>query len=123
MRSGIGNKEYLRTKDIDCLIDLPGVGENLQDHIDYITSHRVDSWELMGSRSLKFWLRAPFELLKYLLSRTGMFSSSLAEGGAFIKTSEDLRCQTFNYILWFLWLKIMAEQNFGAMVLVVTSVY
>ena len=48
MRSGIGNKEYLRTKDIDCLIDLPGVGENLQDHIDYITSHRVDSWELMG---------------------------------------------------------------------------
>ncbi len=90
MRSGIGNKEYLRTKDIDCLIDLPGVGENLQDHIDYITSHRVDSWELMGSRSLKFWLRAPFELLKYLLSRTGMFSSSLAEGGAFIKTSEEL---------------------------------
>ena len=90
MRSGIGNKEYLRTKDIDCLIDLPGVGENLQDHIDYITSHRVDSWELMGSRSFKFWFRAPFELLKYLLFRTGMFSSSLAEGGAFIKTDQTL---------------------------------
>ena len=44
----------------------------------------------MGSRSLKFWLRAPFELIKYLLSRTGMFSSSLAEGGAFIKTDDSL---------------------------------
>ena len=90
MRSGIGNKDHLKTKDIDCLIDLPGVGENLQDHVDYITSHRVDSWELMGSRSFKFWFRAPFELLKYLLLRTGMFSSSLAEGGAFIKTDEAL---------------------------------
>ena len=50
MRSGIGNENFLQSKGIDCLVNLKGVGENLQDHIDYITSHRVDSWELFGKR-------------------------------------------------------------------------
>ena len=44
----------------------------------------------MGSQSLKFILRAPFEVLRHILTRTGMFSSPIAEGGAFLKTSEDL---------------------------------
>ena len=92
MRSGIGNENFLQSKGIDCLVNLKGVGENLQDHIDYITSHRVDSWELFGSpiKSLKFTLRAPFELIKYILTSKGMWSSNLAEGGAFIKSDESL---------------------------------
>ena len=92
MRSGIGNENFLQSKGIDCLVNLKGVGENLQDHIDYITSHRVDSWELFGKpvKSLKFTLRAPFELIKYILSSKGMWSSNLAEGGAFIKSDESL---------------------------------
>ena len=92
MRSGIGDENFLKSKDIDCLVDLKGVGENLQDHIDYITSHRVDSWELFGKplKSLKFTLRAPFELIKYILASKGMWSSNLAEGGAFIKSDENL---------------------------------
>ena len=89
-RSGVGNRAFLESKEIECIHELNGVGENLQDHIDYITSHRVDSWSLMGSQSLKFILRAPFEVLRYILTRTGMFSSPIAEGGAFLKTSEDL---------------------------------
>ena len=89
-RSGVGNRAFLESKEIECIHELNGVGENLQDHIDYITSHRVDSWSLMGSQSIKFILRAPFEVLRYILTRTGMFSSPIAEGGAFLKTSEDL---------------------------------
>ena len=91
-RSGIGDKEKLSRLNIDCKLDLKGVGENLQDHLDYITSHRVDSWELLGSpfKSGKFTLRAPFELLKYLINKTGMFTSTLAEGGAFIKSNDKL---------------------------------
>ena len=92
MRSGIGNESFLQSKGIDCLVNLKGVGENLQDHIDYITSHKVDSWELFGKpvKSLKFTLRAPFELIKYILASKGMWSSNLAEGGAFIKSDESL---------------------------------
>ena len=51
MRSGIGNENFLQSKGIDCLVNLKGVGENLQDHIDYITSHRVDSCLLYTSPS------------------------------------------------------------------------
>ena len=92
MRSGIGNENFLKSKDIKCLVDLKGVGENLQDHIDYITSHRVDSWELFGSpfKTLKFTLRAPIELVKYVLASKGMWTSNLAEGGAFIKSDDSL---------------------------------
>jgi len=92
LRSGIGDEHYLASKEIDCLVNLKGVGENLQDHLDYITSHRVDSWDLMGApfRSGKFTLRAPLELLKLLLNNTGMFTSPLAEGGAFLKTDQNL---------------------------------
>ncbi len=92
MRSGIGNENFLRSKDIECLVNLKGVGENLQDHIDYISSHRVDSWDLFGSpfKTLKFTLRAPFELVKYVLASKGMWTSNLAEGGAFIKSNESL---------------------------------
>ena len=32
-RSGIGSPEILRKVNVDCLVDLPGVGENLQDHL------------------------------------------------------------------------------------------
>ena len=92
LRSGIGDEHYLASKEIDCLVNLKGVGENLQDHLDYITSHRVDSWDLMGApfRSGKFTLRAPLELLKLFLNNTGMFTSPLAEGGAFLKTDQNL---------------------------------
>lgn len=92
MRSGIGDENFLKSKGIECLVDLKGVGENLQDHIDYITSHRVDSWELFGKpfKSLKFTLRAPLELIKYIFASKGMWTSNLAEGGAFIKSDESL---------------------------------
>jgi choline dehydrogenase-like flavoprotein len=33
MRSGLGPKEQLEKHDIECLVDLPGVGGNLMDHI------------------------------------------------------------------------------------------
>ena len=91
-RSGIGNESFLQSHNIECLLDLKGVGENLQDHIDYITSHRVDSWELFAKpfKSLKFTMRAPFELIKFVLASKGMWTSNLAEGGAFIKSDENL---------------------------------
>jgi len=32
-RSGVGSSEILRKANVKCLVDLPGVGENLQDHL------------------------------------------------------------------------------------------
>jgi choline dehydrogenase-like flavoprotein len=39
--SGIGSKTKLNEYSIPCLVDLPGVGENLQDHPDVILSMRT----------------------------------------------------------------------------------
>lgn len=38
MRSGIGSKEELKQHGIECKVDLPGVGKNLQDHLVRKTS-------------------------------------------------------------------------------------
>jgi choline dehydrogenase-like flavoprotein len=39
MLSGIGPAEHLREKGIHVQVDLPGVGQNLQDHLDAIVQH------------------------------------------------------------------------------------
>lgn len=41
MLSGIGNAEYLRSLNIPVVADLPGVGQNLQDHINVVVAHRA----------------------------------------------------------------------------------
>ena len=48
MRSGIGPAEELNRHGIDTIFNIPGVGKNLQDHIDYITNHPVDDTDLLG---------------------------------------------------------------------------
>ncbi|RCJ19609.1 choline dehydrogenase [Nostoc minutum NIES-26] len=41
MLSGIGNAEYLRELDIPVVVDLPGVGQNLQDHLQVAVGHQA----------------------------------------------------------------------------------
>jgi len=41
--SGIGPGAHLQSKGIDTVLDLPGVGANLQDHIDYVYTYRTGS--------------------------------------------------------------------------------
>src|SRR5699024_12854025 len=37
--SGVGDKEHLESLGIDTVVDLPGVGENLQDHLEAYIQH------------------------------------------------------------------------------------
>ena len=43
LRSGVGPKEEIEKHGIEHKVDLPGVGKNLQDHIDYLTVHKYNS--------------------------------------------------------------------------------
>ena len=90
MRSGIGPAEELNRHGIDTVFNIPGVGKNLQDHIDYITNHPVDDTDLLGFSFKSLLYRQPFELLKYLFTRKGQMTSTVAEAGGFIKTDESL---------------------------------
>lgn len=87
--SGVGPKAELDKHNIDVVHDLAGVGENLQDHLDFIASYESDSRETIGT-SASGLLKLSFEAVKYLFTRKGMLSSSIAEGGAFLKTDPGL---------------------------------
>lgn len=86
--SGIGSKDKLEPHGIDQVHDLPGVGENLQDHIDYVISYNAMVKDNLGF-SFMGTFRSIRDLLKYRKNRTGMFSSNLAEAGGFLYTDRS----------------------------------
>ena len=90
LRSGIGPENEITKHGIEHLVDLPGVGKNLQDHIDILSVHKYNAMDLIGFSLKSIFYKFPLEILKYIFKKTGMFTSTIAEGGAFIKTRDDL---------------------------------
>jgi choline dehydrogenase-like flavoprotein len=89
MCSGIGPKRHLLETGIRPVADSPGVGTNLQDHVDYIINRRCRSLDLFGI-SAAGGARLLREILRYRRERRGMLASNFAEVGGFIKTTEEL---------------------------------
>ncbi|MEL6964274.1 MAG: GMC family oxidoreductase N-terminal domain-containing protein [Pseudomonadota bacterium] len=87
--SGIGPADELRALGIDPVHDLPGVGKNLQDHIDVYSIH-----ELNGPYSYDKHTR-PHKMLwaalEYVLFKSGPVTSNLAEAGGFWFADVDER--------------------------------
>lgn len=83
--SGIGNAGELRTLGIDAVADLPGVGENYQDHLEATVQAEVkDPISLFGQDK---GLNGARHMLQYLLTRTGLLTSTVVESGGFADTS------------------------------------
>ena len=89
MCSGIGPHAHLTQHGITPLLDLPGVGQHLQDHVDYIINRRYDSKDLFGMSLGGLW-RLWQEIGRYRRERRGMCTSNYAETGGFIKTLPHL---------------------------------
>jgi choline dehydrogenase len=85
MLSGIGPKEHLTEKGIELKADLPGVGQNLQDHLDAIVQHRCKNRNSY-SISLALIPRYVKNAFNYMFNRKGIFTSNVAEAGGFDKT-------------------------------------
>lgn len=86
LASGIGPKQELAELGIDCKLDLPGVGKNLQDHIDSKVTVRSDKPVSIGvsfASLLPHVLPAPF---KYWLQRKGWWTTNYVEAGGFAQT-------------------------------------
>ncbi|HEX7815222.1 choline dehydrogenase [Dyella sp.] len=95
MLSGIGDAGALKTHGIAVRAHLPGVGKNLQDHLDVCT--------VTGTTWPKTYdhLNQPAVALRYLLRRDGPGTSNAAEGGGFVRSryAEDDRCDVqFHFI-------------------------
>lgn len=87
MISGIGENEYLVDKKIDVILHLPGVGENLQDHI-WTGASAYSTIKLANYLTRMHNMAIPF--FNYMLNKKGPFCNSPLEANAFIKTDESL---------------------------------
>jgi choline dehydrogenase len=80
--SGIGPAADLRAADVAVLHELPGVGKNLQDHLNINILHRAPRGVTLDSKSRGLGPLMP--TLQFLLSRSGPATSNVAEAGAFV---------------------------------------
>lgn len=89
MLSGVGPAEHLRQHKIDVVHNLPGVGQNLQDHIDYVQTYKVSSSQDAFGISISGGAKMLGSMLEWKKSRTGKITSTLAESGAFFKSNDN----------------------------------
>lgn len=83
--SGIGAAAQLATHGIDVVADLPGVGENYQDHLEATVQAEVrDPISLFGQDR---GLAAVGHMLQYMLTKTGVLTSNVVESGGFVDTA------------------------------------
>ncbi len=85
MLSGIGDGSALKQLGIDEIEHLPGVGRNLQDHIDVILNYRSRSRDAVGVSPMMI-PRLIWALLEYRLKHTGLLTTNFAEAGGFVKS-------------------------------------
>ena len=86
--SGIGPAALLRQHGIDVVHDLPGVGANLQDHLQIRTVFKVQGVETLNTMANSLWGKAKIGL-EYALKRSGPMSMAPSQLGAFTRSSPD----------------------------------
>jgi choline dehydrogenase len=97
MLSGVGPAQKLRDLGIEVVHDLPGVGQNLQDHAAIpLTMH-----DPTGTAYAATWKRAPhlaLEGMRYILCRRGTLASNVVEAGGFVRTRDGLPAPDIQYV-------------------------
>ena len=83
--SGIGSSEALQTHGITPRLELPGVGENLQDHLQIRTIYEVNNTVTLNQRARNPWGMALMGL-EYFLRKTGPLTMPPSQLGAFAKS-------------------------------------
>ena len=98
--SGIGDAGHLKSHGIHVVVDLPGVGENYQDHLeaniqcyckDPISIYRQDKG-----------IKGAMHMLQYQMFKTGLLTSNVVESGGFIDTSGSGRPDVQFHVLPFM---------------------
>lgn len=83
--SGIGPAELLKRHGIDVIHDLPGVGENLQDHLQIRAVFKVSNAKTLNTLANSLFGKAVIGL-EYALWRSGPMSMSPSQLGAFTRS-------------------------------------
>ena len=83
--SGVGPSAQLKQHGIDPVHELPGVGENLQDHLDIHVTWEDKARKAVSLHPLSLW-RSLKALFQYIFGRQGELTSNFAQAGGFIKS-------------------------------------
>lgn len=89
MLSGIGPEAELKKHGITVIKNLPGVGQNLQEHVDMVitvTSKIADTIAF----TFKGQLQNIMGLIDYMRGKSGLMSTAIVESGGFIKSRSDV---------------------------------
>jgi choline dehydrogenase len=94
-RSGVGNADELRALGIHSVAHLPGVGENLQDHLEmYIQYECIRAVSIYESTR---WFNKPKVGLEWYLNGTGPGASNHFEAGGFIRSDDSFEWPNIQY--------------------------
>lgn len=87
--SGVGPKAELDRHGISQVAELPGVGENLQDHLDVIAVTKSTKRNALSFAPSYYIPTGVKAVANYALNREGPLTSNAAESGGFIKSDEQ----------------------------------
>lgn len=88
MLSGIGPAAHLKEMGLAVQVDAPGVGADLQDHIDYVAAFETKGTAFLGS-SLTGTFKSIGAIFQWLATRKGAMTTPYAEAGGFLATDPN----------------------------------
>ncbi len=94
--SGLGPVDLLKEHGIEPVIDLPGVGANLQDHLQIRSVFKVQGVDTLNTLASSWWGKAKIGL-EYAFKRSGPMSMAPSQLGAFTRSSPDQRYPNIEY--------------------------
>ena len=94
--SGVGPADLLREHGIDVALDAPGVGANLQDHLQIRAVYKIEGAPTLNVLSSSLFGRAKIGL-EYMLRRSGPMSMAPSQLGAFTRSSAEQRWPNLEY--------------------------
>jgi choline dehydrogenase len=95
-RSGIGQGSLLQKLGIPVIKDAPGVGENLQDHLQLRMIYEVSNIQTLNTKVQSLWGKAMIGL-EYVLKRTGPMSMAPSQLGLFTKSAPEIDRPNLQY--------------------------
>jgi choline dehydrogenase len=94
-RSGVGPAKLLESLDIPVVHDLPGVGENLQDHLELYLQYACTQPVSLYPSLL--WYNQPAIGAEWLFNGTGIGASNQFEAGGFIRSRPEFEWPNIQY--------------------------
>ena len=95
-RSGIGSAAILSSLGIPVIADLPGVGENLQDHLQLRMIYKVEGIKTLNTKANSLFGKLMIGL-EYLFKRSGPMSMAPSQLGAFAYSSPEQQSANVEY--------------------------